>query len=304
MEMRVAVIGANGQLGTDLCRVFRLRGSTVFPLLHKDLEVRRESEVRSALRELAPHVVINTAAFHNVELCERNPEESFSINAIAPRTLAMVCREMDAVLVHFSTDYVFGSENRTPYTEVDLPHPLNVYGASKLAGEAIVALTWSKHFVVRTCGLYGLAGSSGKGGNFVETMLRKSREGSPIRVVDDQVLSPTFTSDLAEAVHNLVCTTAYGLFHISAEGQCSWYEFAKAIFEFEGINPELKAVSSGEFASPVTRPAYSVLCKQKLRQLGIHMPAWKDGLSKYLSARRSASLATESVKSAPSKVAP
>lgn len=285
--MRVAVIGANGQLGTDLCRVFRAKGSTILSLLHQDVDIRRESEVREVLRELRPDIVINTAAFHNVDLCEKNPEESFSVNAIAPRTLALVCRDLDAILVHFSTDYVFGSDNRTPHTEVDLPNPLNVYGASKLAGEAMVALAWSKHFVVRTCGLFGLAGSSGKGGNFVETMLRKAAEGTPIQVVDDQVLSPTLTSHLAEAVYKLVSTTAYGLFHVSAEGQCSWYEFAKTIFELEGVSPELRAVSSREFASPVKRPVYSVLSKQKLRLLGIDMPAWKDGLLTYLKARSS-----------------
>lgn len=285
--MRVAVIGANGQLGTDLCRVFRAKGSTILSLLHQDVDIRRESEVREVLRELRPDIVINTAAFHNVDLCEKNPEESFSVNAIAPRTLALVCRDLDAILVHFSTDYVFGSDNRTPHTEVDLPNPLNVYGASKLAGEAMVALASSKHFVVRTCGLFGLAGSSGKGGNFVETMLRKAAEGTPIQVVDDQVLSPTLTSHLAEAVYKLVSTTAYGLFHVSAEGQCSWYEFAKTIFELEGVSPELRAVSSREFASPVKRPVYSVLSKQKLRLLGIDMPAWKDGLLTYLKARSS-----------------
>jgi dTDP-4-dehydrorhamnose reductase len=293
MEKRVAVIGANGQLGTDLCRVFHANGATVLPLLRKDVDVRDETRVRQVFSELKPEVVINTSAFHNVEVCEQNPQESFAVNAIAPRTLALASRDLDAVLVHFSTDYVFGSTNRAPHKEIDLPHPLNVYGASKLAGETMIALTWPKHFVVRTCGLYGLAGSSGKGGNFVETMLRKAGERNPIRVVDDQVLSPTLTLDVAEAVYKLVGTNAYGLFHVSAEGQCSWYEFASQIFELQGVDPELSAVSSKDFASPVMRPAYSVLSKEKLRQLGIEMARWQDGLRRYLKARGSASRAAQ-----------
>jgi dTDP-4-dehydrorhamnose reductase len=200
--------------------------------------------------------------------------------------LALACQRNNAVLVHFSTDYVFDGNRREPYTESDLPHPLNVYGVSKLAGEGMVALTWECSFVVRTCGLYGVAGSSGKGGNFVETMLRKAADKNPIRVVDDQVLTPTFTGDLAHAISMLVRTKDYGLYHVSAEGQCSWYEFARKIFELEGLGVDLKPVSTAEFPSPVRRPAYSVLSKEKLRGIGIEMPSWEEGLGRYLAARK------------------
>jgi dTDP-4-dehydrorhamnose reductase len=169
-----------------------------------------------------------------------------------------------------------------------LPLPLNVYGVSKVAGEHILRLTWERHFIIRTCGLYGVAGSSGKGGNFVETMLKKGSAGSPIRVVNDQVLTPTFTGDLAEAVSKLIRTDSYGLYHVSAEGECSWYEFASKIFELENLPVELKPVSTAEFSSPVQRPAYSVLSKQKLTALGITMPPWDAGLARYLSARHDA----------------
>src|SRR5437660_1253984 len=185
------------------------------------------------LDSVQPDVVISSAAYHKVEECEQPPALSFGVNAVGPRNLALACRCSNAVLVHFSTDYVFDGARQQPYTETDLPHPLNVYGISKLAGEGMVALTWERHFVIRTCGLYGVAGSSGKGGNFVETMLRKAAEGAPIRVVDDQVLTPTFTGDLAEGVARLLDTEVYGLYHISAEGQCSWHEFARKIFELE-----------------------------------------------------------------------
>jgi dTDP-4-dehydrorhamnose reductase len=165
---------------------------------------------------------------------------------------------------------------------------MNVYGVSKLAGEHMVRLTWERHFIIRTCGLYGVAGSAGKGGNFVETMLKRGNEGAPIRVVSDQVLTPTFTGDLAEAVSQLIRTDAYGLYHVSAEGECSWYEFAREIFELAKLKVDLKPVSSTDFLSPVQRPAYSVLSKQKLAQLGIAMTAWQEGLASYLAARSNA----------------
>ena len=284
--MKVAVIGAHGQLGTDLCRVLAAQKFSVVPLTHRDVDVSDSAQVDRVLSSIHADVVISTAAFHKVEECEKQPAQSFAVNAVGPRNLALACRQRNAVLVHFSTDYVFDGTQRRPYTESDLPRPLNVYGVSKLAGEHMLALTWDRCFVIRTCGLYGVAGSAGKGGNFVETMLKKASEGAPIRVVDDQVLTPTFTGDLAEAVSQLIRTEAYGLYHVSEEGQCSWYEFARKIFELEKLPVNLKPVSSREFASPVQRPAYSVLSKQKLRGLGLTMPSWEDGLRRYLAARR------------------
>lgn len=283
--MRVAVIGANGQLGSDLCRVFADQEISIVPLTRRDVDVADSVQVADVLASVNADVVINTAAFHKVEQCEQEAVMAFAVNAIGARNLALSCRKKDAVLVHFSTDYVFGGDRREPYRESDLAHPLNVYGVSKLAGEGMIALTWEKSFVVRTCGLYGLAGSRGRGGNFVETMLKKARENSPIRVVQDQVLTPTFTGDLAEAISRLIHTERYGLYHISAEGQCSWYEFAHKIFELEQLKIDLEPVNTSEFSSPVRRPAYSVLSKSKLNDLGIPMPTWHEGLSRYLSAR-------------------
>lgn len=293
--MKVAIIGANGQLGSDLCRVLAGQRVSVIPLTHRQIDVADEQQVEKVLGSMEADVVISTAAFHKVEECEKQPVPSFSVNAIGPRNLAVVCRQKKAVLVHFSTDYVFGSALREPYKESDLPRPLNVYGVSKLAGEHMLRLTWERHFVIRTCGLYGVAGSAGKGGNFVETMLKRAHEGAPIRVVDDQVLTPTFTGDLAEAVSHLIRTEAYGLYHISAEGECSWYEFARKIFELEKLKVDLKPVKSAEFASPVQRPAYSVLSKEKLKTLGITMPAWDAGLRRYLFARRDSQTAAGSI---------
>jgi dTDP-4-dehydrorhamnose reductase len=286
--MKVAVIGANGQLGTDLCRVFAGQKVSVLPLTRSEIDVSDSTQVDHVLGALQADVVISTAAFHKVEECEKQPAQSFAVNAAGPRNLALACRQNDAVLVHFSTDYVFDGSERRPYAESDLPRPLNVYGVSKLAGEHMLRLTWERHFVIRTCGLYGVAGSAGKGGNFVETMLKKASEAAPIRVVNDQVLTPTFTEDLAEAVSKLIRTEAYGLYHVSAEGECSWYEFARKIFEFEKLKVDLRSVSSAEFSSPVQRPAYSVLSKQKLSRLGIAMKTWQEGLASYLAARSNA----------------
>jgi dTDP-4-dehydrorhamnose reductase len=281
--MKIAIVGVNGQLGMDLRRT--LSAETLVPLAHCDLDVSNSEQVDEVLDSARPDVVINTAAFHNVEQCEKQPETSFAVNATGPRNLALACRRIHAVLVHFSTDYVFDGGQRQPYTELNLPHPLNVYAVSKLAGEGMVSLTWSRHFIIRTCGLYGVAGSKGKGGNFVETMLKKARDGSPLRVVDDQVLTPTFTGDLAAAVSQLIRSEAYGLYHVSAEGQCSWYDFARKIFELENFSVDLGPVSTTEFPSSVQRPAYSVLSKQKLNELAITMPRWEDGLSRYFAQR-------------------
>jgi dTDP-4-dehydrorhamnose reductase len=285
-KMKAIIIGSNGQLGADLTRVLPMQGVSVRPLTHQHLDVADSEQVDNVLGGIRADVVINTAAFHKVEQCEKEPAPSFAVNAIGAWNLAKACRRMNAVLVHFSTDYVFDGRQNSPYFESDLPCPLNVYGVSKLAGEGLVALTWERSFVVRTCGLYGIAGSRGKGGNFVETMLSKASEKEPIRVVEDQVLTPTFTADLAQAISCLIQTECYGLYHISAEGQCSWYEFARKIFELERLTIDLEPVSTKEFTSPVRRPAYSVLSKRKLNSLGISMPPWPEGLSSYLNIRK------------------
>jgi len=290
--VKVLLIGANGQLGTDLHRVFLSQGTTVIPVTHRDLEATDAKGVDTAISDTRPDAVVSTAAFHKVEECEKQASRTFEVNALGARNLAQACHRAGCVLVHFSTDYVFDGTQRRPYTENDLPRPLNVYGASKLAGEHLIAAVFERYFIVRTCGLYGLAGSSGKGGNFVETMRRKAREGSQIKVVDDQVLTPTFTVDLAEAVAKLLAAEQFGLYHVSSEGECSWYQFAKTVLELEKTDARLAPATTEEVASPVRRPAYSVLDKAKLHKLGIQMPAWEDALARYLVAR-SAERATQ-----------
>lgn len=288
--MKVLLIGAKGQLGTDLCRVFQSAGDAVVSITHAQMDVCSEGRVLEVMLEAKPDVVLNTAAFHKVEECERQPGLAFQVNGIAAMNLARACKRSGAVLVHFSTDYVFDGRKNVPYEETDLPAPLNVYGASKVAGEYLIASNTDRYFVIRTCGLYGLAGSSGKGGNFVENMLRKAKAGEAIRVVDDQVLTPTYTIDLADVTRKLILTEEFGLYHISAEGQCSWYEFTRSIFEFPRVDAQLTPVRTSDFPSPVKRPSYSVLSKAKLRALGLSIPSWQDAVSRYIAARSKVSL--------------
>ncbi|MGA8153377.1 MAG: dTDP-4-dehydrorhamnose reductase [Terriglobales bacterium] len=283
--MKMLLFGSNGQLGSDLLRVFRAAGDAVTPVTHAQVDVCSEERVAEIMAETQPDVVLNTAAFHKVEECEKKPGLAFQVNGTAAMNLALACRRTGAVLVHFSTDYVFDGEKNAAYEETDLPSPLNVYGASKVAGEHLIACNTDRYFVLRTCGLYGTAGSSGKGGNFVENMLKKALAGDAIRVVEDQVLTPTYTVDLAEATRQLISTERFGLYHLSSEGQCSWYDFARYIFECAAVDANLSPVKSSAFPSPVKRPANSVLSKAKLRGVGLSIPLWKDALPRYLAER-------------------
>ncbi len=283
--MKILLIGAKGQLGSDLFRTFDEGRHEVVPADHATFDVCDAEQVGDLVGAVRPDVVLNTAAFHKVEECENQPARSLAVNAVGALNLARVCARSRAMLVHFSTDYVFDGRKRTPYEEFDLASPLSVYGASKLAGENLIACNAERYFIVRTCGLYGRAGSSGKGGNFVETMLKKAANREVIRVVNDQFLTPTATSDLASMVQRLIDTEAFGLYHVSCEGDCSWFEFAREIFALQKIQVELAPVETKDFPSPVKRPPYSILSKNRLRGLGLSMPEWRDSLNGYLRAR-------------------
>jgi dTDP-4-dehydrorhamnose reductase len=211
---------------------------------------------------------------------------------MGPGNLALACNRLNALLVHLSTDYVFDGSQQRPYVESDSPAPINVYGVSRLAGEQLLSNNCERHFIIRTCGLYGFAGKGGRGGNFVESVLARAARGESIQAVCDQVLSPTFTVDLGEVISRIIrpeiCDRAgvYGVYHISAEGECSWYEFACKILELEKLNAELRPVNAAEFYGSARRPARAVLSKQKLRRLGLAMPSWEAGLERYLAMRR------------------
>lgn len=279
--MRIAVLGAAGQLGRDLCT--RLQGEVV-PLTRADADLTRAAELRSRLDAVRPDVVVNCAAYNLVDRAEAEPEAAFAVNAWGVRELAAYCGERDALLVHFSTDHVFGldSQRNTPWREDEAPGPGSVYGLSKLAGEYVVRARCLRHLVIRTCGLYGQPGQGGKGGNFVRTMLRLAEQGKPLRVVGDQVCTPTATTDLAEAVATLLTRGATGLFHLTNAGACSWYDFACAIFAISGVGADVTSISSAEYAAAARRPAYSVLDNSKAVAGGAAMRPWQEALAHYL----------------------
>lgn len=284
--MKYAVLGALGQLGRDLCP--RLSGDVV-ALNRERLDLTRPETIRPALEALRPDVFINCAAYNFVDQAEAEPEAAFAANAWGVRMLAQACRDLNCVLMHFSTDYVFGLDatRRTPYAETDAPGPVSVYGLSKLAGEYVVRAICPRHFVVRTCGLYGVHGSGGKGTNFVETMLRIAGQGKPLRVVADQTLTPSYTADVAAASAALVQTDRYGLYHLTNRGACSWFEFAGAIFELAGTNADLGPTTSQAYAAPAPRPGYSVLANTAYDALGLPPPRpWREALAAYLEERR------------------
>ena len=290
--MNIILIGANGQLGTDLCTA--LTGHNVIAAIQPgtpagnltqivELDVSNAEQVRACIAQYAPQLVINTAAFHRVDDIEKDASMALQINALAAQQLALLCREADIALMYFSTDYVFDGDRSTPYTEADLPNPISAYGTTKLAGELLIRSAWHKHYILRPCGLYGTAGAMGKGGNFVNTMLRLAREGKPVRVIHDQVCTPTFTQDLAAQIAVLIETNQYGTYHTTNDGGCSWYEFALEIFRLAGLAPEVTPITSDEFNAPARRPAYSVLENRALRQLGIdHMRDWHEALAEYI----------------------
>ncbi len=277
--MKIALLGAGGQLGRDLQP--RLQGEVV-AWTREQGDLTRPVELRASLEALRPDVVVNCAAYNLVDTAESDPTAAFAVNAWGVRDLALICRDLGCALVHFSTDYVFGLDEsrRAPWSETDAPGPVSVYGLSKLAGEYMVRSLCPRHFVMRTCGLYGVWGTGGKGGNFVETMLRLAEQGKPLRVVADQICTPTYTADLAAATALLATTRRYGLYHATNSGACSWHEFAQAIFERPGVKADLKPITSREFGAAARRPAYSVLATS----LSPLRP-WREALTAYLDER-------------------
>jgi len=288
---RILLVGASGQLGTDLRRV--LPAAALAPLTRADLDVTDPDAVERVLEAHAPAWVVNTAAFHRVDDIELDEKTrlAFAVNAVAVGHLARACVRRGTRLLHLSTDYVFsgGFDGGPPgpYAEDAPPAPVSAYGRSKLAGERLVWDASLDHLVVRSSGLYGVAGSSGKGGNFVETMLRLAREGRPIRVVDDQVLTPTYTADLAEAIARLLAVDPPGgVYHLTNAGACSWFEFAGRIFALCGLAPKLEPTTSADFGAPARRPPNSVLANTRAAALGLPpLRPWPEALAAYLSAK-------------------
>lgn len=282
--MKVVVIGGNGQLGSDVVRAFADNGDDARALSHEHIEISNWDSVANCVQELCPDFIVNTSAMHHVETCEREVQRSFEVNALGARNLALVARQVQATVIHVSTDYVFDGSKHAPYVEEDAPLPLNVYGCSKLAGEHFIRTIAPKHFVLRTSAIYGKQPCRAKAGlNFVELMLKLARERGEVRVVDSEFVTPTPTVQLAQQIVVLSRCEYYGLYHATAEGSCSWFEFAREIFAITGTPVTLTPAKVGDFPIKVPRPTYSVLENHALKSRGLNIfEPWQSGLRDYL----------------------
>ncbi len=284
--MRVAVIGADGQLGTDICAVLADAGDDVVPVLHADLDIRDAAAVARLFRGARFDSCINTAAMHNVEACEADARTAFDVNAFGPWLLAGAASAAGTHLIHVSTDYVFDGLTAAPYAEADRPNPLNVYGASKLAGEGLVLAAGDVNAaVVRVSGLYGSAPCKAKGDNFVVRLLKWAADGRDLRIVDDEVLSPTWTLDLARQLRVIADQRLPGLLHAVSLGHCSWHAFACAALAACGIERTVAVADSSEFPQKVARPKFSALRNARLQEAGVCiMQDWEASLRDYVVA--------------------
>jgi dTDP-4-dehydrorhamnose reductase len=285
--MKILLIGASGQLGSDL-----LRNNSAQEIVAPDrnqVDLAHPGTAAKAVGETRPDLVVNCAAFHHLTRCEEDPAQAFLVNATAVRELAAACADYDARLVTFSTDYVFGGDAREPYREDATPTPLQIYGISRLAGERAALGYAPRHaIVIRTCGLYGRAGSKSRGGNFVDARAAEARAGKRIEMACEQVVgAPTSTDDLSRAVLALIESGGLrpGIYHLVNEGVCTWFEFTQEIARLSGGGAEVVPVDRGGRFAGVTRPLYSALANTNARALGVTLRPWRDALADYLSAK-------------------
>jgi dTDP-4-dehydrorhamnose reductase len=284
---RVLVTGASGQLGRALSQLLGPR--LAWSGGRGELDVTDAAAVSRKLAEIQPDAVVNASAYNKVDAAETEAGAALAANAAGPANLARACREHGALLVHVSTDYVFDGTAREPYSEQDLARPLGVYGASKLAGEILVAAAGCEYVLVRTSGVFGAGGSLAKGGSFVDRILARARGGQPLRVVSDQVFSPTYAPDLATAILALLDAGQRGLFHVTNAGTCSWHGFAVAALRAVGIAVPVEAIRAADLGLAARRPAFSVLSNARYESAGLAaLRPWDQALAEFL-ARSQAS---------------
>ncbi len=284
--MKILLIGGTGQLGGSILK--EPGDHHIYAPSRRELDIEDKSSYERVIKEICPDIVINTAAFHNVPECEIEPIRAYAINCVAIRDLAAVCKKLNVRLVTFSTDYVFGGEKNRPYCEDDNVQPLQMYGISRLAGEFAALATAPQHAVViRTCGLYGLSGARSKGGNFVDMRISDANKSNIIEMSCDQIISPTYTHDLARAVLKLIehPQVVPGIYHLVNEGECTWFEFTQSIYEILGLKIKLAPVDREGMSGEMRRPLYSALANNKALTLGITLPHWRDALNRYLSEK-------------------
>lgn len=280
--MKIMVSGAGGQLGQDVVNQSRARGYDTLPYTSGALDITDSAAVHEIVTRNRPHAIINCAAYTVVDQAERDWKRAFMVNGLGVRNLALAARTCDAILVHYSTDYVFDGQVQRPYTVVDHPRPISRYGESKLLGEQMVQNHASRYFLIRTSWVFGTGNT-----NFARKVLEWSREKSELKVVDDQIASPTYTFDLARATLDLIKTEAYGLYHITNSGSCSRYAWARYILDATGWNGTILPAKSAEFPTPARRPAYSVLDNFGFPEIvGYSLPPWEESCRVYLNAMK------------------
>ncbi len=283
---KVVVFGSRGQLGAELVRVLTERSYTVVGFDRSKVDISDAASVERMLGHEDPGIVVNAAAYNQVDVAENEPVPAFMANALAVRNLAMTCRQLDARFVHFSTDYVFDGTAGRPYTEKDRPHPLGAYGVSKLAGELYAHAYLEKPLIIRTSGVFGPGGLRTARGNFIELMLRLAASKQPIRVVEDHVASPTYAPLLAARTADLVDRKQHGLFHVAGGTAISWFDYAAMIFRVAGLQPELRRTNEREYRTAARRPKYSALSNAKMESCGIEpMPPLESAIEMYLKVR-------------------
>lgn len=277
--MKILVTGANGQLGTDMVSLLKQQGHEVFGLTRKELDITVQAECKRVLADLSPNIIVHCAAYTAVDTAEEDIITAYQVNADGTRNIAVIAESMGIKFCYISTDYVFDGTSTTPYHEYDNTNPVTIYGKSKRAGELLTQSLCSRYFIIRTSWVYGQHGS-----NFVKTMLKLGNERDQLSVVSDQVGSPTYTVDLARFIGEVILTEKYGIYHASNRGECSWYEFAKAIFEEAGKrNVIVNPCTTEEFSRPAPRPAYSVLNHIAIKSNGFQdLPEWRDALRRFI----------------------
>lgn len=284
--MKIALIGAAGQLGSDIERANLKFNFEIIPLTHADLDVTNFNISYKVLKEIMPEVIINTAAFHKVDDCEKEPDKAYSVNTLGVRNIGVISNELNSSIVHISTDYIFDGkkENKTVgYSEFDTPNPINIYGMSKLQGERVLTTVTNKYYIIRTAWLFGYGGSKAKGGNFVKTMLNLSKQRHELKVINDQIGTPTNTYYLAYQILELINYPYFGTYHATCEGMTSWYDYALEIFKQAGININVIPISSNEYRTEAKRPSFSALENKMLKLQNINiMPGWDEALAEYL----------------------
>lgn len=285
-KRKVVVFGSRGQLGVELVREFSERGYSVVGFDRAGVDISDAASVERTLAQADPALVLNAAAYNQVDVAESEPQPALIANGLAVRNLAMACRQLDAQFVHFSTDYVFDGTAGRAYTEEDEPHPLGAYAVSKLAGELYARAYLDRPLVIRTCGVFGPGGLKTARGNFIETMLRLATHQRPIRVVEDHVASPTYSPLLAARAADLVEHKQHGIFHVGGGTAISWFEFAAMVFRVAGLKPELQPTNEKEYRTAARRPKYSVLSNAKMESCGVApMPPLQQAVEMYLKAR-------------------